>query len=87
MQTIPDRFVDEWVIRHSNLTDEIVSASCLIRKHRGQEIIGSHALYRWRYLSSACEAQDGERTRRIPPPPGGEHWRVEQRLGEYVFNG
>ena len=63
---------------------EVLGARDLVREHRGDQILGLHALDVRRDLRTAPEPRDGQRDVGVPPPAHVEHRGVEQRLGEDV---
>ena len=55
-----------------------------VRKDRGHQIVGEHALQLRRDLLAGAVARDRERQVRVPAPACLEHWRVEKGLDENV---
>ena len=84
LQAVADRLVDERVIRDLAVAGNVLEARGRVRKHRGHEIVGKHALQLRRELASAARARHGKRDGRIPPPPRLKHRRVEERLYQHV---
>ena len=87
VQAVLDRLVDERMIGNADVADDVLLAGGLIRKHRGQQIVGAHALNLRRHFPPAGEAQDGERARRVPSPAHFEHRRRQHRLRQHLFDG
>ena len=83
-QRVGDRLLHQGVIGDLAGAREVLDARDLVREHRGDEILGLHALDVRRNLAAAAKARDRERDVRVPPPAHVEHRRVEQRLGEDV---
>jgi len=82
METIPNRFIDERVIRQANISHDIFAACRLVRKNGREQIVRPHALNRRRSFAAAGKPQHGQSARCIPSPAGGKHGSGKQRLRE-----
>ena len=69
------------------VTDQVFGARELVGEHRGDQVLGLHALQRRWDFTAAAEAQHGESPGRVPAPPGPEHRCIEHRLHQQVFGG
>ena len=87
VQAVLDRLVDQRMIGNADVADDVFLTGGLIRKHRGQQIVGAHALDLRRHLASAREPQHGQRARRVPSPAHFEHRRRQHRLRQHFFDG
>ena len=87
VQAVLDRLVDERMVGNADVADDVFLAGGLVRKDRGEQIVGAHALDLRRHLPPAGEPQDGERARRVPSPSHFEHRRRQHRLREHLFDG
>ena len=74
------------MIRNFAVAYNVFEAGKLIWKNCGQKIFRFHALQWGGDFGAAAKTRHRERPGRVPPPPNGEHRRVEQRLNEQVAN-
>ena len=86
-EAVADRLVDQRMIGNLAIARDVLEARGRVRKHRGHQIVGLHALQLRRHLASAAAARHGQRDRRVPAPARLEHRRVEKRLHEDVAHG
>jgi hypothetical protein len=75
VQTIRDGFVHQRMIRDLRLRRQILWTRGLIRKNRGEKIVGTHALQRSRHFSAALESGNSQRAPGVPFPAHAEHRR------------
>ena len=83
-QRIGDGLLHQRMVGDGAGSREVLGARDLVREHRGDQVLGLHALDVRRDLRTAPEPRDGQRDVCVPPPADVEHRRVEQRLGEDV---
>ena len=56
VQAVADRLVDQRMIGNANVADQVLPAGRLIREHRGQQVVGAHALDGRRHLLAARQS-------------------------------
>ena len=83
-QRIGDGLLHQRMVGDGARPREVLGARDLVREHRGDQVLGLHALDVRRDLGAAPEPRDGQRDVGVPPPAHVEHRGVEQRLGEDV---
>ena len=83
-QRVGDGLLHQRMVGDLARAGEVLGAGDLVGEHRGDEILGLHALDLRRNLAPAPEARDRQRDVRVPAPAHVEHRRVEQRLGQDV---
>ena len=84
LQTIVDRLVDQRMIRHLALADDVLGAGELIGENIGDEVFGVHARQLRRHFTAAPEARQRQGDAGDPAPARQEHRRVEQRLDQHL---
>ena len=82
VQAVGDRLSNERMIGNLPVADDVLAAGHLVGEDGGEQVFGGHALQLRRDLVAAAKAQQGERDAGVPAPAGGEHGRIQQRLGE-----
>ena len=71
------------MVRHLDVARRsVVLAGDLGREHRGQQVVGAHALQRRRHLLAPREPQQRQRSRRIPAPANPKQRRLKHGLGQ-----
>ena len=85
VQAIVERLRDQGVIGNLPLADDVFETGNLIRKHRGEQILGFHALQLRCHLLAAGKARQGQRRGRRPAPAHAKQRRIEQGLDEDVL--
>ena len=74
------------MIRNLDGSGDVLLASRGLRKNRGHQVIGFHALNRGRILFSAPKAQDRQRTIQIPAPARRKDWQRQYGLGQRLLD-
>ena len=87
VQGVVDGLAHDQVVGDLDRADLVVLARRRAGEHRGHEVVGLHALDRWRVLPAAPETEHEQRPVEVPPPAGEEHRRVEDRVLERVVDG
>ena len=86
-QAVVHGLLDQRMIGHLALADDVFQAGDLIGEHRGEQVLALHPLQRRRGFLAAGEARQGQRGHRVPAPARGEQRRVEQGLDQHVLGG
>ena len=73
-------FIHQRMIGNLNVTDDIFLASSDVGKHRGQQIVGPHALDLGRNFLAALEAQKRQSAVGVPAPAGAKNGGSQRRL-------
>ena len=84
-EAVAHRLGNERMIGNLAVAGDVLQARGRVGEHGGHQVVGQHALKRWRDPARSARARHRQRDRRVPPPARLEHGRVEERLHEDVF--
>ena len=87
MQGVVDGLAHEHVIRDLDRAGGVLLAGGGLGEHCRHEVVGLHALDRWRVAPPVAEAQHHERAVEVPTPPRLEHRCIEDGVPEGVVEG
>ena len=87
VQGVVDGLADEQVVGDLDRAGDVVLAGRGLGEHRGQQVVGLHALDGRRVAPAVAEAQHHQRAVEVPPPAGLEHRRVQDGVLEGVAHG
>ena len=82
VQAVGDRLIGQRMIGDLAIAGDVLSAGHLVGEHAGDQILRLHARELRRDLLAAAEPRQRQRDTRHPPPPRGEHRRIEQSLDQ-----